>query len=133
MATTNIDGEEYEVLSYTGAAYSTATVAANLAVKTSSQFNNQEKYIIKIATKTQVTAVSLVINIVKEDDKFRAVALTAGGYAASAVTATALDAVVAFTAAAFGLTIGAPVAIGIGINKLLSHSIDNKLKQFCNK
>ncbi len=62
-----------------------------------------------------MTAVSLVINIVKEDDKFRAVALTAGGYAASAATATALEAVVAFTAAAFGLTIGAPIAIGIGI------------------
>ncbi len=47
MATTNIDGQEYEVLTYTGAAYSTATAAANLAVKTSSAFNSQEKYIIK--------------------------------------------------------------------------------------
>jgi len=32
MATTNIDGQEYEVIEYTGKAYKIATSLANLAV-----------------------------------------------------------------------------------------------------
>ncbi|MCF6331428.1 MAG: hypothetical protein L3I99_07795, partial [Sulfurimonas sp.] len=115
MATIEINGQTHEVLTYTTQAYGIATAAANLAVQTSSAFNVQKKYIIKIATTTQITAISLVVNIIQEDDGFRAVAMTAGGWAASAASATILKAVVALSAAALGLTIGVPVAIGIGI------------------
>ena len=115
MATIEINGQNHEVLTYTSQAYGVATAAANLAVQTSSAFNLQEKYIIKIATGTQVTAINLIVNIVQEDDNFRAVAMTAGGLVASTASTTVLKAVVALGAAALGLTITAPIAIGIGI------------------
>jgi len=111
----NIDGKEYEELTYTQTGYTVATKSAQLAVNVTGYFSEQEKYIVKIATRTQLTAISLVVNIVKTDgDLVRAVTKTSGGLVAGLAYGTVDAALTAFAAGLLG-TVTAPVAIGIGV------------------
>ena len=115
ILTINIDGIDRNVtqLDATAQAFSAGTGVVNSLVDAHSMININTKYLVNIGAKSHNILVSGTISLIQEDDKFRAVVATGGGWIAGELAATATMALATGVAVLAGVAT-APVAI-VGI------------------